>query len=166
MSFYSKESAESAHKSKITNQLFVRVNGRQIEKLLLPSLPVLRGLFNEHGKVVKIISVKEGLISFVTFESPAEALTAKNALNGHEFVDNSKGANLVQSLFVDFAREKCKEIPRKFVAPPSMVTHEVPRPIEVKPLLPVLDVESANLPMVYLFPDQRPKIKSSNGIII
>jgi hypothetical protein len=165
MSFYSKESAESANKS-TTNQLFVRVNRIQNERLLLPSLPVLRGLFNEHGKVVKIISVKEGLIAFVTFESPEEALTAKNALNGHEIVLHNNGANLVRSLFVDFAREKCKEIPRKFVAPPSMVTHEVPRPIEVKPSLPMLDVESADLPMVYLFPDQRPKMMSNQAMVL
>jgi hypothetical protein len=164
MSFYTKGGAASAHKSKPTNQLFVRINGAQSEKLSLPSLSVLRGLFNEYGKVVKIISVKEGMIAFVTFESPTEALAAKDAMNDHEFVDNSKGENIVLSLFVDFAREKCKEIPRQFVAAPIPVVEEVPRPIEVKPSLPVLDFESADLPLVYIFGDQRPKMMSNQAM--
>jgi hypothetical protein len=164
MSFYIKGGAAITHKSKITNQLFVRVNGAQSEKLLLPPLKVLRGLFNEYGKVVKIISVKEGLIAFVTFESPTEALAAKEAMNGREIVDNSKGANKVCSLFVDFAREKPKETLRQIVEAPIPVAEEVPRPIEIKPSLPVLDVEFADLPMVYLFPDQRPKMMSNQAM--
>jgi RNA recognition motif-containing protein len=163
MSFYIKGSAASAHKSKLTNQLFVRVNGAQSEKLLLPPLQVLRGFFNEYGKVVKIISVKEGTIAFITFASPTEALAAKEALNGHEIINNSKGANKVCSLFVDFAREKTKELPRQFVAAPIPV-EEAPRPVEVKPSLPILDCLSADLPMVYLFPDQRPKMMSNQAM--
>ena len=164
MSTYIKRSAESAHISKLTNQLFVRVNGAQSEKLLLPPLQVLRGFFNEHGKVVKIIFAKEGIIAFVTFESPTEALAAKEAMNGREIVIYSKGANKVCSLFVDFAREKTKEIPRQFVAAPRIVAEEAPRPIEVKPSLPVLDVESADLPLVYIFGDQRPKMMSNQAM--
>lgn len=164
MSFNIKGGAVSAHSSKLTNQLFVRVNGAQSEKLLLPPLQTLRGFFNEHGKVVKIISVKEGTIAFVTFASPTEALAAKEAMNGREIVINSKGANKVCSLFVDFAREKTKEIPRQFVEAPRMVAEEAIRPVEVKPSLPVLDVESADLPLVYLFPDQRPKMISNQAM--
>ena len=164
MSFYTKGGAASAHKSKITNQLFVRVNGSQSEKLLLPPLQVLRGFFNEHGKVMKIISVKEGIIAFVTFESPTEALAAKEAMNGREIVINKNGANKVCSLFVDFAREKTKELPRQIVAAPRIVAEEAPRPVEVIPSLPVLDIESADLPIVYLFPEQRPKMMSNQAM--
>jgi len=164
MSFYIKGGAASAHKSKLTNQLFVRVNGAQSEKLLLPPLQVLRGFFNEHGKVVKIISVKEGTIAFVTFERPTEALAAKEAMNGREIVINKNGENKVCSIFVDFAREKPKEFPRQFIAAPRMVVDEAPRPVEVMPSLPVLDVESADLPIVYLFPDQRPKMMSNQAM--
>jgi len=164
MSFNIKGGAASAHSSKLTNQLFVRVNGAQSEKLLLPPIQALRGFFNEHGKVVKIISVKEGTIAFVTFASPTEALAAKEAMNGREIVIYSKGANKVCSLFVDFAREKTKEIPRQFIASPRIVAEEAPRPVEVKPSLPVLDVESADLPLVYLFPDQRPKMMSNQAM--
>jgi hypothetical protein len=165
MSSYIKGGAERAQKSKLTNQLFVRINGAQIEKLLLPPMQILRGFFNEHGKVVKIIFVKEGTIAFITFASPTEALAAKEALNGHEIVlNNSKGANKVCSLFVDFAREKTKELPKQYVAAPIMVAKEAPRPIEVKPSLPVLDVESADLPLVYIFGDQRPKMMSNQAM--
>ena len=164
MSFYIKGGAASSDSSKLTNQLFVRVNGAQSEKLLLPPLQVLRGFFNEHGKVMKIISVKEGTIAFVTFESPTQALAAKEAMNGREIDIYSKGANKVCSLFVDFAREKPKEYPRQFVAAPRMVAEEAPRPVEVKPSLPVLDVESADLPLVYLFPEQRPKMMSNQAM--
>jgi hypothetical protein len=164
MSFYIKGGAASSHSSKLTNQLFVRVNGAQSEKLLLPPLQVLRGFFNEHGKVMKIISVKEGIIAFVTFESPTEALAAKEAMNGHEIVINKNGANKVCSLFVDFAREKPKEYPRQIVAAPRMVAEEAPKPVEVKPSLPVLDVESTDLPLVYIFGDQRPKMMSNQAM--
>ena len=166
MSFYIKGGAASAHKSKLTNQLFIRVNGAQSEKLLLPPLQVLRGFFNEHGKVVKIISVKEGTIAFVTFESPTEALAAKEAMNGREIVINKNGENKVCSIFVDFAREKPKEFPRQFISAPRMVVDEVPRPVEIMPSIPVLDVESADLPIVYLFPDQRPKMMSNQAMAL
>ena len=136
MSFYIKGGAASAHKSKLTNQLFIRVNGAQSEKLLLPPLQVLRGFFNEHGKVVKIISVKEGTIAFVTFESPTEALAAKEAMNGREIVINKNGENKVCSIFVDFTREKPKEFPRQFIS------------------------------IVYLFPDQRPKMMSNQAMAL
>ena len=43
-------------------------------------------------------------------------------------------------------------------------TVEVPRPVEVKPTLPVLDVTSADLPMVYNFEDQRPKMMSNQAM--
>ena len=160
MSFYIKGGAASAHKSKLTNQLFIRVNGAQSEKLLLPPLQVLRGFFNEHGKVVKIISVKEGTIAFVTFESPTEAL------NGREIVINKNGENKVCSIFVDFTREKPKEFPRQFISAPRMVVDEVLRPVEIMPSIPVLDVESADLPIVYLFPDQRPKMMSNQAMAL
>ena len=65
---------------------------------------------------------------------------------------------------MDFAREKPKEYPRQFVAAPRMVAEEAPRPVEVKPSLPVLDVESADLPLVYLFPEQRPKMMSNQAM--
>jgi len=164
MSFYMKGGAASAPKSNLTNQLFVRVNGAQSEKLLLPPLQVLRGFFIEHGKVVKIISVKEGIIAFVTYENPSEALSAKNAMNGHEIVINSNGTNIKRYLFVDFAREKGKEAPRPVVSAPRLFAEEVPRPVEVKPSLPVLNVESTELPMVYLFGDQRPKMMSNQAM--
>ena len=164
MSFYIKGGAASSHSSKLTNQLFVRVNGAQSEKLLLPPLQVLRGFFDEHEKVVKIIYVKEGTIAFVTFESSTKALAAKEAMNGHEIVINKNGANKVCSLFVDFAREKTKELPRQIVAAPRIVAEEAPRPVEVIPSLPVLDIESADLPIVYLFPEQRPKMMSNQAM--
>jgi hypothetical protein len=171
MSFYTKRSAASAYKSKLTNQLFVRVNGAQSEKILLPPMQFLRGLFNEHGKIVKMISVKEGTIAFVTFASPLEALAAKEAMNGHEIDFNSNGANLVRSLFVDFAREKTVAAPRPVVSAPRLFAEEAPipveeapRPVEVKPSLPILDCLSADLPMVYLFPDQRPKMMSNQAM--
>jgi hypothetical protein len=163
MSFYTKRGAAGAHKSKLTNQLFVRVNGAQSEKLLLPPMQFLRGLFNEYGKIVKIISVKEGTIAFVTFASPTEALSAKEAINGHEIDFNNNGTNLVRSLFVDFAREKTVVAPRLFETAPILV-EEAPKPVEVKPTLPILDVEFADLPMVYLFPDQRPKMMSNQAM--
>jgi hypothetical protein len=164
MSFYLNGGAASAHKSNLTNKLFVRINGEQSEKLLLPPLQVLRGFFNKYGKVVNIFSVKEGTIAFVTFEEQTEALAAKEAMNGREIVINKNGANKVCSLFVDFAREKPKEFPKQFVVTPKIVADEAPRPVEVKPSLPVLDVESADLPMVYLFPDQRPKMMSNQAM--
>jgi hypothetical protein len=39
-----------------------------------------------------------------------------------------------------------------------------PAPRPAPPQKPVLDVESANLPMVYLFPDQRPKMMSNQAM--
>lgn len=164
MSFYIKGGAARAHKSNLTNQLFVRFNGAQSEKLLLPPMQILRGFFNEHGKVVKIIFVKEGTIAFITFASPTEALAAKEAMNGYEISLNKNGENLVRTLFVDFAWDKTKEIPRQFLAAPIMVAKEALRPVEVKPSLPVLDIESADLPLVYIFGDQRPKMMSNQAM--
>jgi len=166
MSFYIKGGAASAHSSKLTNQLFVRINGAQSEKLSLPPSQVLRGFFDEHGKVVKIIFAKEGTIAFITFASPSEALAAKEAMNNYEIIINSKGANKVCSLFVDFVREKTKEIPRQIVAVPRMVAEEAPKPVEIKPSLPILDVESADLPLVYIFGDQRPKMMSNQAMAL
>ena len=48
MSFYIKGGAASAHKSKLTNQLFVRINGAQSEKLSLPPSQFLNDLFDEN----------------------------------------------------------------------------------------------------------------------
>ena len=153
-------------------QLFVRMNGPSGQPL--PSLQVLRVFFQNFGRVVKIISVKDGTIAFVTFATPGEAQAAKDA------VIESNGVNLVRTLFVDFAWERGTK-PAHVQAPrpaPRLAPVEAPRsaprpaqipaPVEAPrpapPQKPVLDVASADLPMVYLFPDQRPKMMSNQAI--
>jgi hypothetical protein len=88
----------------VPKQLFVRMNGPIGQQL--PPLPVLRVFFQKFGRVVKITPAKNGTIAFVTFATPEQAKAAKNAMNDHEVVDESNGANLVRTLFVDFAFER------------------------------------------------------------
>ena len=131
-------------------QLFVRMNGPSGQTL--PPLQVLRVFFNKFGRVVKIISVKDGTIAFVTFATPGEAQAAKDAMNDHDAVADSNEANLARTLFVDFALERGTK----------PVHVQAPRP--APPQKPVLDVASADLPMVYFFPDQRPKMMSNQAM--
>lgn len=168
---------ETETKTKTTpNQLFVSMIGPIGQKL--PHLQVLRELFQKFGRVVKITSAKDGTIAFVTFATPEEAKAANEA-------------NLEHTLFVDFAWKKGtkQSAPRPAPRPahvqaprpaqrPAYVEAQrpAPRPAYVEaprpepaprpapPQKPVLDVESANLPMVYLFPDQRPKMMSNQGM--
>jgi hypothetical protein len=156
------------------NQLFVRMNGPI--GLQLPPLQVLRTFFNRHGKVVKITSAKNGTIAFVTFLTAEEAKAALDGMNDHEVVVESNGVSLSRTLFVDFALERGTkpvhvQAPRQAPRPAPRPAHvealrpayvEAPRP--APPQKPVLDVASANLPMVYLFPDQRPKMMSNQAI--
>jgi hypothetical protein len=55
---------------------------------------------------VKITPAKNGTIAFVIFQTPEEAKAALDAMNGSEVVDESNGASLVRTLFVDFALER------------------------------------------------------------
>jgi len=145
-------------------QLFVRMNGPVGQQL--PPLPVLRTFFSRFGRVVKITPAKNGTIAFVTFQTPEEAKAALDAMNGSEVVDESNGASLVRTLFVDFAVERgSKPVHFKATRPPPAPIHvpmEAPRP--AAPQKPVLDLASADLPLVYLFPDQRPKMMSNQAI--
>ena len=153
-------------------QLFVRMRtpGQK-----LPSKQVLQVFFQRSGcRVVKIILAKEDTIAFVTFVTSKEAQTAKNAMNDHEVVDESNGVNLARTLFVDFAWEKGTkpahvQAPRPAPRPahveaPRPAPRPEPAPRPAPPQKPVLDVASANLPMVYLFPDQRPKMMSNQAM--
>lgn len=161
-------------------QLFVRMNGPSGKNL--PPLQVLRVFFQKFGRVVKIISVKDGTIAFVTFATPDEAKSAKDAMNDHDAVAESNEANLMRSLFVDFAWERGTkpahvqaqrpvQRPAHVEAPrpaPRPAFVEAPRPEPAPrpapPQKPVLDVASADLPMVYLFPVQRPKMMSNQAM--
>ena len=179
-------------------QLFVRMNGPS--SLQLPSLQVLRLLFQRFGNVVKITSSKDGRSAFVTFATPEQAQAAKKAMNDHDGFNESNGVNLVRTLFVDFAMERgTKPAPRPIhvEAPrsaPRPAHVEAPRPaprpayveaqrsaprqapveapksepalIPAPPQKPVLDVASANLPLVYIFPGQRPKIISKPAMAL
>ena len=159
-------------------QLFVRINGPACHQL--PPLQVLQSSFNSHGRVVKITSAKNGSIAFVTFTTPEDAKAALDAMNNHEVVVESNGARLVRTLFVDFALEKGtkpvhvqapRQAPRPaYVEAPRPAYVEAPRPEPAPrpapPQKPVLDVASANLPMVYLFPDQRPKMMSNQAMAL
>ena len=151
-------------------QLFVRMNG--LSGQTLPPLQVLRVFFQNFGRVVKIISVKDGTIAFVTFATPGEAQAAKDA------VTESNEASLARTLFVDFAWERGTkpthvqtprpapvEAPRSAPRPaPVEAPRPVPAPRPAPPQKPVLDVASADLPMVYFFPDQRPKMMSNQAM--
>jgi hypothetical protein len=114
-------------------QLFVRMNGPIGQQL--PTLQVLWSFFSRFGRVVKITPAKNGTIAFVTFSTPVEAQTAKNAMNDHEVVDESNGANLVRTLFVDFAFERgTKPV---HVQAPIPAPRPVLRPIHVEAPRPV-----------------------------
>ena len=149
-------------------QLFVRMNGPSGQTL--PPLQVLRVFFNKFGRVVKIISVKDGTIAFVTFATPGEAQAAKDAMNDHDAVADSNEANLARTLFVDFALERGTkpvhvQAPRSAPRPAHVeAPRPVPAPRPAPPQKPVLDVASADLPMVYFFPDQRPKMMSNQAM--
>jgi len=168
----------SKSETEAPKQLFVRMNGPA--GLQLPPLQVLRTFFNRFGTVVKITPAKNGTIAFVTFQTPEEAKAALDAMNGSEVIDESNGVSLVRTLFVDFAVERGSKpvqvkAPRPAPAPkpapveaprpppaPRPAPVEAPRP--AAPQKPVLDVESADLPLVYLFPDQIPKIMSNQAM--
>ena len=168
----------SAPETETPKKLFVRMNGPSGQQL--PPLQVLRTFFSRSGRVVKIDSAKDGRIAFVTFETPGEAKAALDAMNDHEVVVESNGARLVRTLFVDFALEKGTkpvhvQAPRQAPRPaprqaprPAYVESPIPEPVPrpAPPQKPVLDVASANLPMVYLFPDQRPKMMSNQAMAL
>jgi len=111
-------------------QLFVRMNGPAGQQL--PPLQVLRQFFSRFGRVVKITPAKNGTIAFVTFQTPEEAKAALDAMNGSEVVDESNGASLVRTLFVDFAVERgSKPVQVKATRPapaPRPALVEAPRP--------------------------------------
>jgi hypothetical protein len=141
-------------------QLFVRMRATGQK---LPPKQVLQVFFQSFGgRVVKILLAKEDTIAFVTFLTADEAKAALDAMNGHEVVDESNGVNLAHTLFVDFAWEKGTK-PAHVQAPrPAPRPEPAPRP--PPPQKPVLDVASANLPMVYLFSDQIPKMMSNQAM--
>jgi len=166
----------SSPETEAPKQLFVRMNGPVGQQL--PPLQVLRIFFSRFGRVVKITPAKNGTIAFVTFQTPEEAKAALDAMNGSEVVDESNGVSLVRTLFVDFAVERGSKpvhvkatrpapAPRPALAP-RHVPMEAPRPPSAPrpaaPQKPVLDVASADLPLVYLFPDQRPKMMSNQSM--
>lgn len=150
-------------------QLFVRSKGVSDQKL--PPLQVLQTFFSKFGTVVKITDGNKGrTFAFVTFLTAEQAKAAYDSINGSEVVDASKGVNLGRNLFVDFAMERgTKPAPRPthVEAPrsaPRQAPVEAPRfepaLIPAPPQKPDLDVASANLPFVYIFPGQRPRIMS------
>ncbi len=109
-------------------QLFVRMNGPTGQQL--PPLQVLRTFFNRFGRVVKITPAKNGTIAFVTFLTAKEAKAAFDAMNGSEVIDESNGASLVRTLFVDFAVERGSKpvhVQRPRAAP---VQAPIPAPVE------------------------------------
>lgn len=156
----------SNSKTESPKQLFVRMNGPTGQQL--PPLQVLRTFFDSFGKVVKITSAKNGTIAFVTFLLAEEAKAALDAMNGHEVLDESNGGNLVRTLFVDFALERGSK--PAHVQAPRPAPLQAPRPAYVEaprpapPQKPILDVESATLPLVYNFPNQIPKMMSDQAI--
>lgn len=182
--------SEPKTETEAPKQLFVRMNGPIGQQL--PPLQVLRTFFNRFGRVVKITPAKNGTIAFVTFQTAEEAKAALDAMNGSEVVDESNGASLVRTLFVDFAVERGSKpvhvqrprpvpvqaprpapVPAPRPAPrnpyveaprpsPRPAYVEAPRP--APPQKPVLDLESVDLPMVYFFPDQRPKMMSKPAL--
>lgn len=183
-----RESAPETETETTPKQLFVRMRtpGQK-----LPPKQVLQVFFQRSGcRVVKIILAKEGTIAFVTFMTADEAKAALDAMNGHEVVDESNGVNLARTLFVDFACEKGtkpahvqaprpaprphhveaqRSVPRPALRPaPRPAYVEAPRPEPeprpAPPQKPVLDVASANLPMVYLFPNQKPRMMSNQAM--
>jgi hypothetical protein len=179
-SFVNGGAARASATETTSKQLFVRMNGPVGQQL--PPLQVLRVFFQKFGRVVKITSAKNGTIAFVTFATPEQAKAAKNAMNDQEVVDESNGVSLVRTLFVDFAFERgTKPVHEQAPRPvPRQAPVEAPRPTPrpayveaprpepaprpAPPQKPVLDVESANLPMVYLFSDQRPKMMSNQAM--
>ena len=124
----------SEPKTEAPKQLFVRMNGPTGQQL--PPLQVLRTFFDRFGRVVKITPAKNGTIAFVTFQTAEEAKAALDAMNGSEVVDESNGASLVRTLFVDFAVERGSkpvhvQRPRPAPAPRPAPRHapvEAPRP--------------------------------------
>ena len=172
--------SEPETETQAPKQLFVRMNGPTGQQL--PPLQGLRTFFNRFGRVVKITPAKNGTIAFVTFQTAEEAKAAFDAINGSEVVDESNGASLVRTLFVDFALERGSkpvhvQRPRHVPAPrpapvpaPRPAPSPAPRPAYVEaprptpPQKPILDVASADLPLVYLFSDQRPKMMSKPAL--
>jgi len=151
-------------------QLFVRMNGPVGQQL--PPLQVLRTFFNRFGRVVKITPAKNGTIAFVTFLTAEKAKAALDAMNGSEVFDESNGASLVRTLFVDFALERgAKPAPRP-TPRPAPAPRPSPRPNYVEPLRPAppqkpfLNVESVDLPLVYFSPHQIPKMMSNQAMAI
>jgi hypothetical protein len=133
-------------------QLFVRMNG--LSSLQLPSLHVLRLLFQRFGNVVKITSSKDGRSAFVTFATPEQAQAAKKAMNDHDGFNESNGLNLVQTLFVDFAKERgAKPTPVEAPRPSS-----APRPAHLEAPKPAPAPRPAHLesPKPALVEDPKP----------
>jgi hypothetical protein len=126
--------SEPKTETEAPKQLFVRMNGPTGQ--LLPPLQVLRTFFNRFGRVVKITPAKNGTIAFVTFQTAEEAKAALDAMNGSEVVDESNGASLVRTLFVDFAVERGSKpvhVQRSRPAPaPRPAPVEAPRPAPVE----------------------------------
>jgi hypothetical protein len=122
--------SEPETETETPKQLFVRMNGPAGQQL--PPLQVLRTFFNRFGRVVKISPAKNGTLAFVTFQTPEEAKAALDAMNGSEVVDDSNGANLVRTLFVDFALERGSK-PVHVQAP-----RQAPRPAPVEAPRPAL----------------------------
>ena len=150
-----------------TKQLFVRMNGTIGEKL--PPQEILKIFFSKFGKIMKIIYAKNNSIAFITFFTHSEAKTAMEEMNGHEVILESNGVSTVRTLFVDFAREKGTK--HGFQKPtleqlPGIDYVPFPMPMHTPelPQKPILDVASADLPLVYLFPDQRPKMMSNQAM--
>lgn len=89
---------------------------------------------------MKLTPTKNGEFVFVTFTTPEEAQIAKSAMDGHETVAESSEANLMRSLFVDFAMEKGakKSAPRPAPRPASRPA-PVQSPASMHTLSPVND---------------------------
>ena len=89
-----------------STQLFVKVKDSIYPNERLPPPPILRQNFGPHGTIKALVSAKAGAIAFITFLTPQEALTAKNAMNGFQIVTYAMGRDFERTLFVDFARGK------------------------------------------------------------
>jgi len=150
-----------------TKQLFVRFNGQKNQKL--PPQEILKLFFRKFGKIMKIIYAKNDTIAFITFFTHSEAKTAMDEMNGHEVISESNGVSTIRTLFVDFAREKgTKKYYTQSTIDQLPKLDYVPFPVPMQapdlPQKPILDVASADLPLVYLFPDQRPKMMSNQAM--
>jgi hypothetical protein len=175
-----------SEKEEAPKKLFLR---SCIEGIQLPHNQVLSIYLSKFGKVVKIIDGNKGrTFAFVTFLTAEQAKAAFDAINGSKGGDASTGVNLGRTLFVDFAVEEGakpvhvkapKPDPARVSSPletPKLAPSPGPAPLETPkpapaprpalaqiPSLPqvaVLDVASANLPMVYISVSQRAKIMS------